>query len=690
MTKKTLLLALVLGLFSFGFGQPKISNIEFPNSVDLFGLFEVAFQMDSYSNPYDPDVIDVYAEFLGPDDKPFKVNGFYFEEYDFTEYKGYEMASAGRARGWRVRFTPDQTGTWTFKICAIDQNGKMELTSNGLSDMTFKCDAVASANGFISLANTRYMKREVVEDGQKTQRPYFPIGPNVAWYSYVGNKNYPKGIFDYERYVDLLSGSANYMRIWLNRYQYLSLYGPEYANLNGKSVMYFDSTLNQKDAAELDHIVSYAAQHGITLMPCIFSFGDFLDDGTFKGDASQWNNNPYRNVLGLKSPTDFFTDKKAIKVEKNLIRYIVARWGYATNITCWELWNEVDNIPAGDLPLQTHYDNITEWHSEMARYIRAIDPFHHPISTSTATSARRNGFYEFLYANLDFIQIHTYGNIQKAKSKEERSYQMFEYANKGYGLYPDKPYFIGEFAFGQSFTDLKYKDKDPFGFDLHNCIWASMVSTSMGPASFWYWDYLEKHNLFHIYGPLLKFCENIPLLSDSFTAKCTASLGKRSTIFPNGIQTQYMINAAEDTIYGWCQDTAFSYQSLRRMTDEVGKNGHFVNDGVFDPKGYVYTKNVDAKPQPCSRRNTIDIPIGNQPVGTKYIVKWFDTETGEELLSERMAVKVKKGFLWGKKISIEFPSSVRDVKNMKINNSCGDAAFIIHAEQEPQEQDNMR
>ena len=30
-----------------------------------------------------------------------------------------------------------------------------------------------------------------------------------------------------------------------------------------------------------------------------------------------------------------------------------------------------------------------------------------------------------------------------------------------------------------------------------------------------------------------------------------------------------MINATEDTIYGWCQDTAFAYQSLRWLTDNA-------------------------------------------------------------------------------------------------------------------------
>ena len=101
-----------------------------------------------------------------------------------------------------------------------------------------------------------------MQNGESKYQAYFPIGPNVAWYDYKGTRTYPKGIYDYNRYIDEMAGSANYMRIWLSRYQYLSLYGPEFTQMNGKKpTLYFDSSLNQKDAAELDHIIAYAAKN---------------------------------------------------------------------------------------------------------------------------------------------------------------------------------------------------------------------------------------------------------------------------------------------------------------------------------------------------------------------------------------------------------------------------------------------
>ena len=676
--KKTALLSVFLGLFVIGYAQPSIMDLSYPDAVDIYDLYEISFSLGIYSNPYDPDVIDVYAEFVGPNQKTYRVNGFYYEGYSFTKMEAHEVASPNRDKGWRVRFSPDQVGNWTFVVHAVDRKGK---TNTAQAHNTFRCNAVDKANGFVSVANKRYLKRLSMVGGKATDTPFFPIGPNVAWYGNDGSTNRPKGIYDYERYIDAIAGSANYMHIWLNRYQYLSLYGPEYTQKEGnKPIVYFNTTLNQKDAAELDHIVTYAAQHGINLMPCIFTFGDFFNGHS---EQSRWDNNPFHTILGLSSSTEFFTDKEAKRIARNLIRYIVARWGYATNIASWELWNEVDNIPCGNLSETQFADNIVAWHNEMAAYIRSIDPFHNLISTSHTTSKATDYLFARLYETLDFVQIHTYGNIQKAKPTEERCIPLLEKSDIAHELYPDKPCFVGEFGFGQSGDNPKYADKDPHGIDMHNCLWSSLFSNSMGPASFWYWDYLDQKGLLRSYQPMLNFSKNLPLLSDTYTAKSTSTTNSRSVTYPNGIQTYYLVNNSEDHLFGWCQDAAFSYQSLRRLTDVVGENGHFDKSNVFDPNGYVYTLNPSRKPRPSSWSNVIKLPVENQPVGTEYIVKWYDGETGLELKSEQTTAVVKKKFLRRQRyLPIVFPTSVRNLKSKTINNTFGDAAFIIQLKQD--------
>ena len=678
--KKTIVLALLLGIFTLGLAKPQINGISFPSTVALFDLYEISFRMDNYVNPYDPAVIDVFAEFTAPDGRIMKVNGFYYEEYRFEKYKEYEKAQAeSRHNGWRIRFTPDQEGVWRFVIHATDKKGSTSLNSSGSTAFTFTCNTVRSAKGFITKANTQYLKRDVVTNGQRNSNSFFPIGPNVAWYICKSYYNYatPYGIYEYEQRIDSLAGRANYMRIWLNRPQYLSLYGPEFTQTVGSTpTMYFDNTLNQKDAAELDHIIAYAAQKGISIMPCIFTYGDFKadpkHDGALDKNPADWRVNPYNTVLGLKTPTDFFTDKEAQRISRNLVRYIVARWGYATNIVAWELWNEISNMDLDKDNFDQYSTIVTKWHNDMAQHIRANDPFHHLITTSIGHD-KEDILFKRIFSSMDIVQDHFYANVQKAKSKEQISHQLYLSSLEARKIYPDKPFFIGEFGFGSS-NAQRYFEKDPYGIDLHNTLWSTLFSGMMGSASFWQWSALEKCGTNKNFKPMLTFSKSMPVLSATFVPHTTGEISKKaksSIIFPNGLETYYMVNIAEDTLYGWSQDTAFTYQSLRRLTDKMGNNGHFKDDGIVDAKGYVYTLNAKKRPRPSSRNNTIVLPITKQPVGTKYVVRWYDTETGYELVTEKTYVVVEKN----NTLTFEFPASIREKR--RINNTFGDAVFVL-------------
>ena len=680
---KKIILILLLLYVSLGFAQPKITDLSFRQQVDIFGLFEVSFALSDYDNPYDPEVIDAWAEFNAPDGRAISVIAFYYEDYGFREEGGVEIAT--RKHGgdcWKVRFTPDIAGRWSYTIHAVDRQGERQSET-----LTFDCKVKEGAKGFVSVANAKYLRQEVFVSGQKRYRSFFPVGPNVAWYSAADHGTYkkPYGFYEYERHIDAMSGNCNYLRLWINRYQFLSIYGPEHTEReNGLPVMYFDSKLNQKDSAELDHIVDYALAHGINLMPCIFNFRNFqhkegTSSGTKKHPAmpGDWVNNPYHTVLGLDSPYRFFSDAEAKRITRNLLRYIVARWGYATNVMAWELWNEVANMADGNpIDARVQHDIIT-WHSEMADYLRSIDPFGHPITTSIGSVKGDNLLLPEAFKDLDIAQDHNYQNIQKAQSSQQFSHILLNKSDTWRRHCPKKPFFMGEFGFGQGSSKPKYADKDPYGFDLHNSLWSSLFSGSMGPASFWYWDVMDSLGWYRHYHPIVVFCQRLPVLSENFTATTTGVVQGSYLVFPNGLDTYYMMNETQDTLMGWCQDDAYNYQSLRRLTDRMGNNGHFAEDGVFDPNGYVYTKNPLKKPLPTMGSNSISVPIDGQPVGTRYEVRWFNTETGLEMTSEATTATVQRR--WFRKwLTFEFPSSVRDYEAFRIKNTYGDAAFMIY------------
>ena len=684
--KRNLLIIFLMASIVNGFGQ-FIPLCSYPNSVDLFGLCEISFNLPIiYSNPYDPDIISVNAEFTSPDNRSYTVNAFYYEDYAFQQHNaGYELFTHNSiADGWRVRFTPTIVGTWTFKIRAFDENGELNLPFLNMN-YSFSCTSVNNAKGFISVANSRFLKRDVVRNGQRQFHSFFPIGPDIAWYSCLDYPDFhqPRGIYEYKRYLDSLDGNANYMRVIINRYQYISLYGPEYTQTeNGQQKVYFDSIINQKDSAELDFIIEYARQHGVNIMPCIFNFGDFCYQNMDPYDVSIWGNNPFHNILGLDNPCEFFTDDDAKKISKNLIRYVVSRWGYATNIMSWELWSEVDNIFKMCDGYNQIEQDVQEWHEEMTLYLRGIDPFNHIVSTSMSSVHDFFSLFSSLYNDLDFVQMHDYENIQNAESRYQLLTLLYKRTMEAHVQYPSKLFFMGEFGFG---IQSKYADRDPFGIDLHNSLWSSLFFTSMGPASFWWWNYVDECGLYHHFTPLLNFVENMPIPSASFTAQHTGSVAGHKLVFPNNLQTYYMINASQDTIYGWSQDTAFAYQSLRWLTDSVyyeptvwGPILRFKDGGVYDSLGYVYTLDQSKRPAPSSNNNTITLPVTNQPVGSRYLVRWYDSETGNVYNTGITTYAfVNQDAQGNKYVSFQFPSYIRNLRQHTIDNTFGDAVFVL-------------
>ncbi len=685
MMRRWVCLAILCAMAAGGFGQPAITNVTAPNTVDIYGKYELSFGLDDYDNPYDPEVIDVYAEFRSPQGETFRANGFYYEGYRFREQSKVELASRQRDNdGWKIRFTPDAVGRWTYTIHAVDRTGHAKLSALDGRSLAFECKA-KDAEGFIRTANTRYLKREAFAGGERRDHAYFPVGPNVAWYTSADYHKYqqPYGIYDFQRYFNLLEGSANYVRIWLTRYQYLSLYGPEHTiREQGKPMVYFDSKLNQKDAAELDEIVNDAADHGLTLMLCFFTYGDLRDDSEdleksqqYGSMPSGWRYNPYHTVLKLRDPLEFFTDPEAIRITDHLVRYIVARWGYATHLTAWELFNEVGNIFKLTGLTSVEAMAINEWHRHTAEVIRECDPHRHLITTSIGYDGGEDLLLNRLYEPLDVVQDHFYDNIQKANYSKQMTYLLLGKSEAMRQRYPDKPCFMGEYGLDNTVSGINYQSRDPKGIDVHNSTWSSLFSGSMGPASFWYWTALDRCELFGRFKPITTFCNGLPVLSDNFYPATTGEADGMALYFPDKYQTYYLINVTEDTLYGWCQDEAFSYQALRRLTDWVGGDAHFVNDGIFDPQGYAYTLDESKKPRGAAVKDHFYIPVPHTRRGTRYQVRWFDAETGLEIPEEATTAVVRNRLFRGRILTLSFPASLR--KGAHYENTFGDAVFML-------------
>ena len=68
------------------------------------------------SNPFDPDVIRLDATFILPSSKTVTVPAFWYQDYQRSLSGGYENDTPVGLPGWRLRFTPTESGSYTVSI----------------------------------------------------------------------------------------------------------------------------------------------------------------------------------------------------------------------------------------------------------------------------------------------------------------------------------------------------------------------------------------------------------------------------------------------------------------------------------------------------------------------------------------------------------------------------------------------
>lgn len=92
--------------------------------VGKFEKFEATYNLgQTYKNPFDPAQIDVTAVFTSPSGLTHEVKGFIFQDFTRSGDSKSEILTPLGPRVWKIRFAPDETGTWTYSLQATDASG---------------------------------------------------------------------------------------------------------------------------------------------------------------------------------------------------------------------------------------------------------------------------------------------------------------------------------------------------------------------------------------------------------------------------------------------------------------------------------------------------------------------------------------------------------------------------------------
>jgi hypothetical protein len=381
------------------------------------------------SNPYNPDDIKVDLKITCPDSSQLTVPCFYL-----SGQSGDSM--------WQGRFAPKQTGQYSYYV-QVYLNNSLNQTC---STYYFTSNS-SSTDGFVK-ANGGSYYTFLLDSGRR----FRGIGENVT-ISLPG--------YSFEQMFDGLdSYGCNFGRVWIA--------GPYDEELEWSDLGL--GVYNEQTAEDIDNMLVSARNHGIYIMLC---FDNFYNIST--QDEARWYDNPYNDDNGGMCATvsDFFTNSSAKAQYKKKLRYIVARWGYSSNLAAWEFWNEVN---AANVFEGVSASAITNWHSEMSTYLKGLDPFDHLV-TSSISCTQISGLWSV--GDLDFSQAHDYDNQTELDDIYSR---IVSYESSYY-----KPHVVGEF----SYVSTEPRDENPAVMEkeLHMGLWRGMFSPTPILPLTWWWDY---------------------------------------------------------------------------------------------------------------------------------------------------------------------------------------------------------
>lgn len=416
---------------TFDPNAPPIVTVKQVNAttVGLYEKFEAILDLKNadYLNPYNPEEIDVQANFIAPSGRQWKIFGFY------DNYQNQDQ--------WKVRFAPNEIGQWNYTIRATDKDGTGQSQS-------YQFMATASPHHgwlHVSRENPHYLEHD---DGTS----FYGVGIYVAWNLTV------------DRLYLLQVNGANSYGMWnINYGGYISSYGL-IENELGK--------YNQPKCGRIDEMLEMSEQRGLYVMFCFWPH-DLLSNTVW---AHLWDQNPYRLICDVK---DVYRDSLCWEYQKKQYRYLIARWGHSRALGIWEIINEINGT---DGWVHSRPSDALAWVKKVHDYFQEHDPYDHP--TTASKSGGYNDYEPLLAAYTDLPNLHFYEYqgwpVRSPDNLFWSSIQNFAFAAQRFWNSFPKPAIIGEAGV---LYELQKLPKAPIAY--HNALWTCLTN-GLAMTPFWW------------------------------------------------------------------------------------------------------------------------------------------------------------------------------------------------------------
>ncbi|MFH1021871.1 MAG: glycosyltransferase family 2 protein [Planctomycetota bacterium] len=441
----------------------RVARIDAPAEVARRAVFEARFSIDrEFTNPFDPDVVDITGVFTAPSGMVSRVPGFYAQDYYRWREGKTERLRPQDAPYWAVRFAPAEEGEYRLRLEGKVSGGE-RLESPGQSFRVIP----SNSRGYVRVdPDGRHF---TFENGDF----FYPVMLNIRSARdgdpvHVRYWDFPlpeetEGTFLMDEFLTRL-GKAGITagRTWFTSWWGGLEWRRDENGYHGLGVY------NLQNAWRVDRFLESAARSGVYLEFVLNSHGPFIVEYD-----SQWKDNPFNRANGgpLRMPSEVLTSPEAKRLFRNRYRYIAARYGANLNIFGWTLWSEVNYVNRDPSTMRA-------WHQEMTKELRRFDPGRHSISTEFHHTT---GFPEvYSLPEIDYTQLWAY-NVGPGllTTFRERARSLSSYR---------KPAILEEYGGIAGRMDMLAQE-------IHDGLWAGwMMPFSASPMS-WWWNLIFAKNL---------------------------------------------------------------------------------------------------------------------------------------------------------------------------------------------------
>jgi hypothetical protein len=665
----------------FGLALPQAINQQISSFFNQIG------ERETQLNPYNRADIDIEVMFDKGTEHMHKGAGFFYEEYVKDKLRNIWVKDT-TSFPFRIRFSTPFIGSHHAEI-------QIKIRSKVLHVFAFDFH-VESGDVLGQLTQGKFGKHFKYEH---TDQSFVGVGQVIPWSDMpswgrpLDEPSRPKR-FEvlYNSLTDLRRAGGNFTRF---------VAAPWFMELEWEALGNYEAKMAQ--AWEFDRVDEYCKELGIYYIFCMrlhsqLESREDARDMEMKG--IRWETNCYNDrdqtpaemaaepPIGIEKVQDYFRNEQAIFYQQNYYRYMVARYGYSTNLAAWQLFSELDNVEgykdlktADSIVINTqNRAEITAWTQKMAKYMKDDLGDRHLLSISMASmkNYEKDLWDPLLWDmdEIDFLGVHDYVyEVEGVASRMRNRNSFYRFAsinrlNIGiqegkirYPNYQNKMYIYDEFGQTNAIQIIWPDDKevDPTalynqhtGFMFKQDLWFTITAgTAVAGLDWWCHNHAERITDWYTY------FNGVRLFFDSINFEATnyASVRKikgeyyiaqpwplsldkieKSTNHPYDkddlLESYTMVSSDGKQAFGYLMNRSYNLGNLYR-TDSVLYQ-MYMGQSPFAKK-YIYPSMDDDEVE-----EPIDIPSDTYFMKlygfgkrTLYQVDFYNTLTGEIYTSKQ-------------------------------------------------------